>query len=195
MKWIEGIGEAISYIEENITEEITIKNIAEKTFMSPFYFQKGFAMLCGFTVGEYIRQRRLTLAGSDLVSTDEKIIDIALKYGYASPDSFTKAFTRFHGVTPTAVRKDGAMIKSFAPLKIKFLLEGGYIMDYKIVEKDSFKRYKLSLVHKLKLSLNLIHSSPSLPKSSVLSSSAGKWVKIQSRGLYENELAGTKIPP
>ncbi|MDR3594719.1 helix-turn-helix transcriptional regulator, partial [Clostridium sp.] len=94
MGWIEGIGEAINYIEENITEEIEIKNIAEKTFMSTFYFQKGFAMLCGFTVGEYIRQRRLTLAGSELVSTDEKIIDIALKYGYASPDSFTKAFTR-----------------------------------------------------------------------------------------------------
>ncbi|AQS06647.1 regulatory protein SoxS [Clostridium beijerinckii] len=148
MKWIEGIGEAISYIEENITEEITIKNIAEKTFMSPFYFQKGFAMLCGFTVGEYIRQRRLTLAGSDLVSTDEKIIDIALKYGYASPDSFTKAFTRFHGVTPTAVRKDGAMIKSFAPLKIKFLLEGGYIMDYKIVEKDSFTVMGVSKIFK-----------------------------------------------
>jgi AraC family transcriptional regulator len=138
MGWIEGIGEAINYIEENITEEIEIKNIAEKTFMSTFYFQKGFAMLCGFTVGEYIRQRRLTLAGSELVSTDEKIIDIALKYGYTSPDSFTKAFTRFHGVTPTAARKDGAMIRSFAPLKIKLLLEGGYIMDYKIVNKDSF---------------------------------------------------------
>ncbi|MGV8984254.1 AraC family transcriptional regulator [Clostridium sp.] len=138
MGWIEGIGEAINYIEENITEEITQENIAKTTFMSTFYFQKGFAMLCGFTVGEYIRQRRLTLAGSELVSTDEKIIDIALKYGYASPDSFTKAFTRFHGGTPTAVRKNGAMIKSFAPLKIKFLLEGGYIMDYKIVKKDSF---------------------------------------------------------
>ncbi|WP_077860866.1 AraC family transcriptional regulator [Clostridium sp. BL-8] len=148
MRWIEGIGEAISYIEDNITEEITIKNIAEKAFMSTFYFQKGFAMLCGFTVGEYIRQRRLTLAGSELVSTDEKIIDIALKYGYASPDSFTKAFTRFHGVTPTAVRKDGAMIKSFAPLKIKFLLEGGYIMDYKIVEKDSFTVMGVSKVFK-----------------------------------------------
>ncbi|WP_090093391.1 AraC family transcriptional regulator [Clostridium uliginosum] len=148
MEWIEGIGEAISYIEENITEEITIKNIAKKTFMSPFYFQKGFAMLCGFTVGEYIRQRRLTLAGSELVSSDEKIIDIALKYGYASPDSFTKAFTRFHGVTPTAVRKDGAMIKSFAPLKIKFLLEGGYIMDYKIVKKDSFTIMGVSKVFK-----------------------------------------------
>lgn len=148
MRWLEGIGEAINYIEENITEEISIENIAKKTFMSPFYFQKGFGMLCGFTIGEYIRQRRLTLAGSELVSTNEKVIDIALKYGYDSPDSFTKAFIRFHGVTPTAVRKDGAMIKSFAPLKIKFSLEGGYIMDYKIVEKDSFTIMGASKVFK-----------------------------------------------
>ncbi|MCI1982842.1 MAG: AraC family transcriptional regulator [Oscillospiraceae bacterium] len=138
MEWIEGIGEAIRYIEKNITEELPIEEIAKRAALSPFYFQKGFAMLCGFTVGEYIRRRRLTLAGSELVSTDKKIIDIALKYGYGSPDSFTKAFTRFHGVTPTAVRKDGAMIRSFAPLKIKFTLEGGYVMDYKIMEKDSF---------------------------------------------------------
>ncbi len=138
MDWIEGISKAIYYIEDNITEELSIENISKIALMSPFYFQKGFAMLCGFSVGEYIRQRRLTLAGSELVSTDDKIIDLALKYGYDSPDSFTKAFTRFHGVTPTAVRKDGAMIKSFAPLKIKFSLEGGYIMDYKIIEKDSF---------------------------------------------------------
>ncbi|WP_072744911.1 AraC family transcriptional regulator [Sporanaerobacter acetigenes] len=138
MGWVEGIGRAIDYIEDNITEEISIEDIAEKAFISPFYFQKGFAMLCGFTVGEYIKQRRLTLAGSELISTDKKIMDIAVKYGYTSADSFTKAFTRFHGVTPTAVRKDGAMVKSFAPLKIKFSLEGGYIMDYKIVEKDSF---------------------------------------------------------
>lgn len=148
MGWIEGIGEAINYIEENITEEIIIEDIAKKAFMSPFYFQRGFTMLCGFTIGEYIRQRRLTLAGSELVSTDEKIIDIALKYGYISPDSFTKAFTRFHGVTPTAVRKDGAMIKSFAPLKIKFSLEGGYIMDYKIIEKNSFTVIGISKVFK-----------------------------------------------
>ncbi|WP_099204544.1 AraC family transcriptional regulator [Scatolibacter rhodanostii] len=138
MGWIESIGEAIQYIEENITGELKIEEVSKRALVSPFYFQKGFSMLCGFTVGEYIRQRRLTLAGSDLVSSDEKIIDIALKYGYDSPDSFTKAFTRFHSFTPTAVRKDGAMIKSLAPLKIKFSLEGGYIMDYKIVEKDSF---------------------------------------------------------
>ncbi len=138
MGWIEGISDAINYIEDNITEELTMENIAKQAFVSSFYFQKGFAMLCGFTVGEYIRQRRLTLAGSELVSTDRKIIDIALKYGYDSPDSFTKAFLRFHGVTPTAVRKDGAMLKSFAPLKIKFSLEGGFIMDYRIIEKEAF---------------------------------------------------------
>jgi len=148
MGWVEGISGAINYIEGHITEELTMENIAKEAFVSPFYFQKGFGMLCGFTVGEYIRQRRLTLAGIELVSTDGKIIDIALKYGYDSPDSFTKAFTRFHGVTPTAVRKDGAMIKSFAPLKIKFSLEGGFIMDYKIIEKEAFTVMGASKVFK-----------------------------------------------
>ena len=146
MIWMECIGEAINYIEENITQELTIESIAKKALISPFYFQKGFAMLCGFTVSEYIRCRRLALAGSELIASDEKLIDIAIKYGYDSPDSFTKSFTRFHGATPTAVRKNGAMIKSFAPLKIKFALEGGYSMDYKIVEKDAFTVIGMSRV-------------------------------------------------
>lgn len=95
-------------------------------------------MLCGFTIAEYIRNRRLALAGNDLATGDEKVIDIALKYGYDSPDSFTKAFTRFHGVTPSQVRKEQTMLKSFAPLKIKIVLDGGYFMDYKIVKKEAF---------------------------------------------------------
>lgn len=139
MEWIESIREAIAYIEENITEDLSVEEIAGVVNISPFYFQKGFGMLCGYSVSEYIKGRRLALAGSEVLSTNGKIIDIAIKYGYDSPDSFTKAFTRFHGVTPSAVRKDGAMIKSFVALKIKFSLEGGYIMDYKIVEKESFK--------------------------------------------------------
>lgn len=138
MSWVEGISQAIRFIEANITEELAIDEIARQAYVSPFYFQKGFTMLCGLSVGEYIRQRRLTLAGSELVATDMKVIDIALKYGYDSPDSFTRAFFRFHGVTPTAVRKDGAMIRSLAPLSIKLVLKGGYTMDYKIVEKASF---------------------------------------------------------
>lgn len=138
MEWSESISRAINYIESHITEELTIADIANQALISPYYFQKVFSMLCGFTVGEYIKKRRLTLAGSELVSTDRKIIDIALDYGYDSPDSFTKAFIRFHGATPTAIRKREAMIKSFAPLTIKFVLTGGYTMDYKIVEKAPF---------------------------------------------------------
>lgn len=148
MEWTECISIAISYIEDNITEELTIEDIAKQAMVSPFYFQKGFAMLCGFTVGEYIKKRRLTLAGSELVSTDKKIIDIALKYGYDSPDSFTKAFARFHGETPSSVRKGEAMIKSFASLKIKLTLEGGYTMDYKIIEKNQFTIIGVSRVFK-----------------------------------------------
>jgi len=141
MGWIDDIGKAVSYIEDIITETLTIDLIAKQAAVSPFYFQRGFAMLCGFTVGEYIRQRRLTLAGSELIATEVKIIDIAIKYGYDSPDSFTKAFSRFHGATPTAARKGGAMIKSFAPLKITFSLKGGYIMDYEIAAGYNIEMY------------------------------------------------------
>lgn len=80
MEWSESISEAINYIESHITEELTIADIAKQAIISPYYFQKGFSMLCGFTVGEYIKRRRLTLAGSEIVSTDRKIIDIALEY-------------------------------------------------------------------------------------------------------------------
>lgn len=147
MGWTESIGQAIEYIESNITNELAIEDIARQVCISHFYFQKGFAMLCGMTVGEYIRCRRLALAGSELLSSQEKVIDIALKYGYDSPDSFTKSFTRFHGITPSAARKGGA-IKTFAPLKITLTLEGGYSMDYKIVEKDAFTVVGVSRMYK-----------------------------------------------
>lgn len=139
MDWIEALSHAISYIEDNITEELNIKDIADRVNISGFCFQKGFSMLCGYTVGEYIRMRRLSLAGSELLSSDIKVIDLAFKYGYDSPDSFTKAFTRFHGSTPTEVRKNNAAVKAFAPLQIKFSLEGGTVMEYRIEEKQAFQ--------------------------------------------------------
>lgn len=138
MGWTEIVGDAIQYIEEHITEDLSAEMVAKQVNVSPFYFQKGFSMLCGFTLGEYIRCRRLTLAGNELASGSEKVIDIAIKYGYDSPDSFTRAFTRFHGVTPSQARKGSVMLKSLAPLKIRISLEGGYIMDYKIIKKEAF---------------------------------------------------------
>lgn len=139
MDWITAIENAIGFIEENITEDLTAGRIAMEVNTSAFYFQKGFSMLCGYTVGEYIRMRRLSLAGGELLSSDIKVIDLAVKYGYDSPDSFTKAFTRFHGCTPTDVRRSGANIKSFAPLHIKLTLDGGTVMEYRIEKKPAFK--------------------------------------------------------
>jgi len=138
MEWAEAISKAVEYIENHITEEITVEDVANEVYISPFYFQKGFSLLCGFTIAEYIRNRRLSLAGNELATSEKKVIDIAMKYGYDSPDSFTKAFTRFHGVTPSMVQKNSEMLKTFAPLKIKVSMEGGYIMDYKIVKKEEF---------------------------------------------------------
>ncbi|MBR1598966.1 MAG: AraC family transcriptional regulator [Lachnospiraceae bacterium] len=139
MNWVKIIKDAISYIEDNITEDITVVGIAGEINTSAFYFQKGFSMLCGYTVGEYVRMRRLSLAGEELLSSGIKVIDLALKYGYDSPDSFTKAFTRFHGSTPTDVRRGGVMLKSFAPLHIKLTLDGGSAMEYRIEKKPAFK--------------------------------------------------------
>lgn len=138
MNWSESISKAVEYIEQNLTNDISIEEIANHLYISSFYFQKGFSLLCGYGVGEYIRNRRLSLAAYDLLNTDHKIIEIALKYGYDSPDSFTKAFTRFHGSTPTSVRR-GGKIKEFAPLKINITLKGGYTMEYKIEKKEAFK--------------------------------------------------------
>lgn len=139
MDWVNAIEKAIQYIENHLVEDITVKDVAKYVHISEYYFQKGFAMLCGFTISEYIRKRRLSLAGNEIAGSDIKIIDIAIKYGYDSPDSFTKAFTRFHGVTPTVARKKHTTLKSFAPLKLTIALEGGYLMDYKIERKKAFK--------------------------------------------------------
>lgn len=94
--------------------------------------------MCGITLGDYIRNRRLTLAGNELCVSETKVIDIALKYGYESPESFTRAFTKFHGITPSEAKKDGSKLKSFSRLTVKITLSGGNIMDYKIVEKEAF---------------------------------------------------------
>ncbi len=95
-------------------------------------------MLCGFTVGEYIRNRRLTLAAQELSSGEPRVLDVAVKYGYESQDSFSRAFAKFHGVTPSAAKEKGAELKNFAPVQIILTLKGGTVMEYKIVEKAAF---------------------------------------------------------
>lgn len=138
MEWAEAIGEAVKFMESHITENITMYEVAKQVNISPFYFQKGFSILCGYSIAEYIRNRRMALAGEELITSNITVMELAMKYGYDSPDSFTKAFSRFHGSTPLAVRKNKSMIKTFAPLKLTISLKGGYRMDYKIIKKEAF---------------------------------------------------------
>lgn len=138
MNWVESISGAVAYIENHITDDLSPEIVAKEVHLSSFYFQRGFRFLCDCTIMEYIRSRRLALAGIELAAGKGKILDIALKYGYDSPDSFAKAFTRFHGITPSAARKGGITLKSFAPLKIKLILEGGLSMDYRMEKKECF---------------------------------------------------------
>lgn len=138
MDWITGIQRALDYTEAHLTEEIDYEAVAKQACSSSFHFQRMFGMLCGFSLGDYIRMRRLTLAAEDLMRTDHKVIDVALGYGYDTPESFSRAFQRFHGITPTEARRGGT-VKSFSRLSVKLILSGGSTMDYRIEKKEAFQ--------------------------------------------------------
>ncbi|MCM3758240.1 AraC family transcriptional regulator [Sporosarcina aquimarina] len=139
MAWVESIQKAIEYMEKNLMEDMTIDSIAKQANVSPFHFQRTFAVLTEITVGDYIRRRRLTLAGEELLITDAKIIDIAYKYGYETPEAFSKAFRRQHKVTPTEARKNRGKLQSYNRLIIQVTLKGAEPMKYSVVEKNAFQ--------------------------------------------------------
>ena len=131
MDWVKTINDAIEYMEENLTEAITLADISKAVNLSAFHFQRAFTLLTGMSPAEYLRKRRLSQAGAELEKGDWKVIDIALRYGYDSPESFTKAFTRFHGVSPAQVKK-GEPIRFMSRYTVRIRIEGGSIMEYKI---------------------------------------------------------------
>ena len=137
MDWVTGIQRAIDYIEAHLSDKLDYDAIARESFSSTFHFQRVFSILCGYTLGEYIRCRRLSVAGSRLACGSERVIDVALAFGYDSPDSFAKAFRTFHGITPSQARGNGAMLRSFSRLNIKVTLEGGNDMKYRLEEKPT----------------------------------------------------------
>ena len=138
MEWLTCIRKTIEIIENNLKSNLSAQDIAKEVYLSPFFLQKGFSVLTGYTLSEYIRNRKLYEAGLELQTTDAKVIDIAFDYGYETPESFTKAFTRFHGVSPTQVRL-GATIRTFLPLKMSINLYGGHEMKVKITKLFPFK--------------------------------------------------------
>ena len=138
MEWLTSIHGAVSFMETHLRDDIGLEDVARAVHLSPFFLQRGFSLMTGVGVGEYLRNRRLYEAALDLQKTGERVIDIALKYGYETPESFARAFVRFHGATPTQVR-EGAAIRPFLPLTILLSIQGGSQMDYKITPMFPFK--------------------------------------------------------
>lgn len=139
MEWTRQMQKAIAYMEAHMLEEILFDDVARHVCISSYEFHRAFSFLTGMTPGAYIRSRRLSMAGREILETDGKITDIALKYLYDTPESFTKAFTRFHGVAPKTARETGAKLVLFNPLLIKLTVEGGKSMDYRIVKTNEKK--------------------------------------------------------
>ena len=139
MEWIAAMQQAITYMEGHLLEEINYEDVAKHVHTSSYEFHRAFSFLTGMTVGAYIRSRRLSLAGTEILETDAKITDIAFKYGYETPESFTKAFTRFHGVAPKTAREETVKLVLFNPLTIKLTVEGGKSMDYRIMQTKEQK--------------------------------------------------------
>jgi AraC family transcriptional regulator len=138
MEWSERMNAAIDYIEENLAGEVDFSIAAERACCSTFHFQRMFFAIIGLTPAEYARRRRLTLAARELTTGSPKVIDVALKYGYDSPEAFTRAFRSVHGTSPTAAREPGVTLTAFPRVSFNIILKGGSDMDYTIIEKTGF---------------------------------------------------------
>lgn len=131
--------EVMDYIEKNLMHDIELDQISRISGCSEYHFRRMFSFLAGMPLGEYIRRRRLSLAGMLLSSGTEKVLDIALQFGYESPESFSKAFLAMHGITPSQAKKENIGLKAFPPMTFQLTINGGIEMNYRLVEKDSFK--------------------------------------------------------
>lgn len=132
------LNQAMQYIEEHLMSEIDEQELARIACCSEYHFKRMFSFIAGMPLGEYIRRRRLSLAVTILRNSDEKIIDLALRMGYQSPDAFAKAFQSMHGVSPSRARKDNVILKAFPPMTFYLKIQGGNEMNYRIVEKEAF---------------------------------------------------------
>jgi len=140
MEWVERLNQSIHYIEEHLTDErIDYEQLGRIACCSAYHYQRMFAYMAGITLAEYIRRRKMSLAAVDLQGGDQKIIDVAEKYGYHSPTAFNRAFQSFHGIAPSSVKGEGVPVKSFSPIVFRISVKGAEEMNYRIETKDAFR--------------------------------------------------------
>lgn len=138
MEWIDRLNEAISYMEKHLTEEIDYGQLGRIACCSAYHFQRMFTYMAGVPLSEYLRRRKMSLAAVDLQS-GEKVVDVAVKYGYGSPTAFNRAFQSIHGIAPSAVKEEGVTVKTFPPIVFKITVKGVEEMNYRIETKEPFR--------------------------------------------------------
>jgi len=145
MDWLDRMNRAMDYLEANLTNEMDYNEAAKTALCSTYHFQRMFSFITGVPLSEYIRRRRLTLAAFELQNTNSRVIDVALLYGYESPEAFSRAFHKLHGVTPMAARNKGAALKAFPRMSFHISIKGDSEMNYRMEEKDAFTVFGLEL--------------------------------------------------
>jgi len=139
MDSLRSMNKALAYIEEHLTENIDYSDVSKIASCSEYHFKRMFSFLSGIGLSEYIRRRRLTMAAFDLKDANLRIIDVAVKYGYDSADSFSRAFHAMHGILPSKARSENTQLKAFPQMTFQLSVNGGFEMKYRIVEKGPFK--------------------------------------------------------
>lgn len=141
MDWLDRFNAAVDYIENNLDDKIEYSSVAQAACCSEFHFSRMFSSLLGISLSEYIRRRRLTKAAFDIQTSNAKIIDIALKYGYDSSDAFTRAFKKLHSVTPNSVRATGVQLKAYPRISFQITIKGVVELEYRIERMDTELRF------------------------------------------------------
>lgn len=199
MKYLEDMNLAMDYIEDNLHGKTDYEKIAQIACCSVYHFQRVFTFMTDITLSEYIRRRKMTLAAFELQSSSVKVVDLAFRYGYESPEAFTRAFQGIHGITPTAARSLGADIKAFPRISFQISIKGANAMNYKIVEKEAFEVYGIEEIFETANGENL----KKIPEFWLEKLSKGECAKLVKSAGYPSvvnavcghrKMEGTKFP-
>ena len=148
---LDRLNQAMEYIERHLDQRIEGAELARIAATSEYHMRRLFSALAGMPLSEYIRRRRLTVAGAEVLAGDRTLLDIAVRYGYGSAEAFARAFRAMHGVGPGEARRTGAPLRSQPRMSFRLVVEGSTDMRYRIVEKDAFqvvgKKARVPLVY------------------------------------------------
>ncbi|MEU0717253.1 AraC family transcriptional regulator [Streptomyces lavendulocolor] len=148
---LEGLNQAMEHIERHLDQRIETADLARIAVTSEYHFRRLFSALAGMPLSEYVRRRRLTVAGAEVLDGERTLLEVAVRYGYTSGEAFARAFRAMHGVGPGEARRNGAPLRSQPRMSFRLVVEGSGSMRYRVVEKDAFRvvgrKARVPLVH------------------------------------------------